>query len=192
MSLFSVILAKPLISLENSLRSVLFIGSDRDRALINGTKKHFLIAKNLFCKKHVEDDIKRKFTTIHHLTGQVKNTIMQDIFGSETLQIKGLIDCEGEKSFDELCYMLYQKWDRLERSCGQSIMPQFAKYFKKHIEKDMREGMILGKRRSAGMGEDFFYNNQTESINYRFKNKIREHKATSETSGKPGKKCTFF
>ena len=84
----------------------------------------------------------------------------------------------------------YQKWDGLELSCGQSIMPQFAKYFKKNIEKDMREGMILGKRRSAGLGEDFFYNSQ-QSINYRFKNKIREHKATSETSGKPAKKCTF-
>eukprot|EP00112_Aurelia_sp_Birch-Aquarium-sp1_P002552 Seg1282.3 transcript_id=Seg1282.3/GoldUCD/mRNA.D3Y31 product="hypothetical protein" protein_id=Seg1282.3/GoldUCD/D3Y31 len=177
--------------MENSLRSILFIGSDRDRALINGTKKHFLIAKNLFCKKHVEDDIKRKFTAIRHLTGQVKNTIMKDIFGSETLQIKGLIDCLDENSFDELCYTLYQRWEGLERSCGESITPQFANYFKKYIEKDMRDGMILGKRRSAGIGDNFFYNNQTESMNFRFKNKIREHKATSETSGKPAKKCTF-
>ena len=41
------------------------------------------------------------------------------------------------------------------------------------------------------MGDDFFYNNQTESINFRFKNKIREHKAVSETSGRPAKKYTF-
>eukprot|EP00112_Aurelia_sp_Birch-Aquarium-sp1_P002129 Seg1231.10 transcript_id=Seg1231.10/GoldUCD/mRNA.D3Y31 product="hypothetical protein" protein_id=Seg1231.10/GoldUCD/D3Y31 len=156
--------------------------SDRDRALINGTKKHFLIAKNLFCKKHVEDDMIRKFAAIRHLTGEVKNTIMKDIFGSETLQIKGLIDCLDENSFDELCYTLYQRWEGLERSCGESITPQFANYFKKYIEKDMRDGMILG---------NFFYNNQTESMNFRFKNKIREHKATSETSGKPAKKCTF-
>ena len=183
--------SQTLVSMENSLRSILFIGSDRDRALINGTRKHFLIAKNLFCKKHVEDHIKRKFTTIRHLTGQAKKTIMQDIFGSETRQIKGLIDCEDERSYDELCYTLYQKWEWLERSCGESITPQFANYFKKYIEKDMRDGMILCKRRSAGMGDNFFYNNQTESMNFRFKNKIREHKATSETSGKPVKKCTF-
>ena len=61
--------SQTLVSLENSLRSILFIGSDRDRALIKGTKKHFLIAKNLYCKKHVKDDVKRKFTTIRYLTG---------------------------------------------------------------------------------------------------------------------------
>ena len=37
--------SQTLISLENSLRSVLFIGSDRDRALINGTKSIFSLQK---------------------------------------------------------------------------------------------------------------------------------------------------
>ena len=41
------------------------------------------------------------------------------------------------------------------------------------------------------MGDDSFYNNQTESIHFRFKNIICEHKMSVEISGKPSKKCTL-
>eukprot|EP00112_Aurelia_sp_Birch-Aquarium-sp1_P014235 Seg306.5 transcript_id=Seg306.5/GoldUCD/mRNA.D3Y31 product="hypothetical protein" protein_id=Seg306.5/GoldUCD/D3Y31 len=55
----------------------------------------------------------------------------------------------------------------------------------------MRNGMIICKRRAAGLFDDFFYNNTTESINFRLKNKIKEHKSLSETSGRPSKKCSL-
>ena len=180
-----------MIALELSLRSILFIGSDRDRALINGTKKHFLIAKNLFCVKHVEDDIKRKLSSMHHISGKVKEIMLYDMFGSDLQQIKGLIDCKDESSFDALSYSMCNKWDQLESSCGANIRPQFSQYFIKYIEKDMKEGMILGILQKACLGDDFFCNNQTESIHFRFKNKIRELKMSVEISGKPSKKCTF-
>ena len=70
-SIFSYF-SQTLIALELSLRSILFIGSDRDCALINGTNNYFLIAKNLFCVMHVEDDIECKLSSMHHISGKVK------------------------------------------------------------------------------------------------------------------------
>ena len=119
-----------LISQEDNLKSILFVGSDRDKALVNGTAKHFHIATNLFCKKHLEDDITRKFTSIPHLTADMKKTIMTDIFGLGAMQIKGLIDCESEAQFENQCYLCYRRWDLPERSTGGSVIPQFSTYFK--------------------------------------------------------------
>ena len=183
--------AQTMIAAKNDLKSILFIGSDRDKALVNGMAKHFHIATNLFCKKHLEDDIIRKFASLKHITSQVKQTILIDIFGSDAKQVKGLIDCENEATFDNLCLEYYRKWDRLESSCRENIDPKFSTYFQRHIEKDMRNGMLLGKRRQAGLHDDFFYNNPNESVNFRFKNKLRQEKSLKETSGKPAKKCTL-
>ena len=183
--------AQTMIACKNDLKSILFIGSDRDKALINGIGKHLLFANNLFCKKHVEDDILRKFSAMPHMKKDARKTILADIFGSEARQTKGLIDSETEKEFDDLCYLCYLKWDKLEKACDSSKVPQFSNYFKIHIEQDMRNGMILCKRRAAGLFDDFFYNNTTESINFRLKNKIKEHKALSEKSGRPSKKCSL-
>ena len=180
-----------MIAAKNDLKSILFIGSDRDKALVNGMAKHFHIATNLLCKKHLEDDIIRKFASLKHITSQVKQTILVDIFGLDAKHMKGLIDCENETTFDNLCLEYYRKWDRLESSCNGNIDPKFSKYFQRYIEKDMRNGMLLGKRRQAGLHDDFFYDNTTESVNFRFKNKVRQEKSLKETSGKPAKKCSL-
>ena len=183
--------AQTIIACKNDLKSVLFVGSDRDRALINGMSNHFLIATNLYCKKHVEDDIRRKLATLPHLTSAVKKTILSDIFGSERKEMKGLIDCENEKDLDELSYLCCLKWDKLECQCDKSQPPKVSRYFKRFIEQDMKNGMILSKRRLAGLGDNFFYNNSTEPTNFRFKNKIRQKKTLSETSGQPSKQCSL-
>ena len=183
--------AQTMIAAKNELKSILFVGSDRDKALVNGMAKHFHIATNLFCKKHLEDDIIRKFASLKHITAQVKQTILIDIFGSDAKHMKGLIDCENEATFDNLCLEYYRKWDRLESSCRENIDPKFSTYFQRYIEKDMRNGMLLGKRRQAGLHDDFFYNNPNESVNFRYKNKLRQEKSLKETSGKPAKKCTL-
>eukprot|EP00112_Aurelia_sp_Birch-Aquarium-sp1_P012913 Seg2720.3 transcript_id=Seg2720.3/GoldUCD/mRNA.D3Y31 product="hypothetical protein" protein_id=Seg2720.3/GoldUCD/D3Y31 len=180
-----------MIAAKIDLKLILFVGSDRDKALVNGLAKHFHIATNLFCKKHLEDDIIRKFVSLKHVTSQVKQTILIDIFGSDAKQVKGLIDCENEATFDNLCLEYYGKWDRLESSCNKNISPMFSKYFQRYTEKDMRNCMLLGKRRQAGLHDDFFYNNPTESVNFRFKNKLRQEKSLKETSGKPAKKCSL-
>ena len=141
-----------MIALELSLRSILFIGSDRDCALINGTKKYFPIAKNLFCVRHVEDDIGCKLSSMHHISGKVKESMFYTFFGSDLQQIKGLIDCKDESSFHALSYSMCNKWDQLEPSCAANIRPHFLQYVIKHTRKDMKEEMILGIRQKAMFG----------------------------------------
>ena len=87
----------------------------------------------------------------------------------------------------------------LMKSCYQNAIKVFNStqmlnsccFSSSHIEKDMRNGMLLGKRRQAGLHDDFFYNNPNESVHFRFKNKLRQEKSLKETSGKPAKKCTL-
>ena len=90
------------------------------------------------------------------------------------MQIKGLIDCDSEAQFEDQCYSCYRKWDTLESSNIESVIPQFSSYFKTYIEQNMKQGALLFKRRLAGLGDNFVYNNSTESVNFCFKNKIRE------------------
>ena len=101
------------------------------------------------------------------------------------MQIKGLIDCDSEAQFEDQCYSCYRKWDTLESLSKESVIPQFSSYFKTYIEQNMKQGALLFKRRLAGLGDNFVYNNSTESVNFCFKNKIWEKKSVSETSGKP-------
>ena len=51
--------------------------------------------------------------------------------------------------------------------------PEFSVYFHKHIEDDMRDGMLLHVRRSAGLGDKFFYNNGEECCNFKNKSNTR-------------------
>lgn len=183
--------AQTLIGLKDECKYILFLGSDRDKALTNGMNKYLLVATNLYCKKHLEDDIKRKFSKLPHVSNNIRSTILTDILGSEGAQTKGLIDAKSEQDFEDQCYACYEKWDELERNCGDSIIPQFSNYFKTYIANDMRDGMLLSKRRSAGLGDDFFYNNLTESINFRFKNKLKERKSLSVLSGRPPLKASL-
>ena len=183
--------ARTMIGIKDDLKYILFLGSDRDKALTNGMNKYLLVATNLYCKKHLEDDIKRKFSKLPHINNNIRSTILVDIFGSESAQVKGLVDAESEQEFADQCYTCCEKWDKLERDCGDSVIPQFSNYFKTFIANDIKEGMLISKRRSAGLGDDFFYNNLTESINFRFKNKLKEHKSVSVLSGRPPRKVSL-
>ena len=70
--------------------------------------------------------------------------------------------------------MLYSKWDNLEKEVWPGSHPEFSTYFRRHIEEDMSTGMILPVRRSAGLRDEFFYNNVKECLNFKFKSKILE------------------
>eukprot|EP00112_Aurelia_sp_Birch-Aquarium-sp1_P018622 Seg4461.2 transcript_id=Seg4461.2/GoldUCD/mRNA.D3Y31 product="hypothetical protein" protein_id=Seg4461.2/GoldUCD/D3Y31 len=148
--------AQTLIGLKDECKYILFLGSDRDKALTNGMNKYLLVATNLYCKKHLEDDIKRKFSKLPHVSKNIRSLILTDILGSEGAQTKGLIDAKSEQDFEDQWYACYEKWDELERNCGDSIIPKLSNYFKTYIANDMRDGMLLSKRRSAGLGDDFF------------------------------------
>ena len=64
---------------------------------------------------------------------------------------------------------LYCKWDAQEKEVRHGKNHEFFSYFRRHIEQDMLKGMILLVRRSPGLRDEFFYNND-------FKSKIREKK----------------
>ena len=107
------------------------------------------------------------------------------------MHFKGLIDANSEQEFEGQCYSCYKKWDELEHNCGDSIIPQFSNYFKTYIANDMKEGMLVNKRRAAGLGDDFFCNNLTESMNFRFKNKLKERKSLSASLGRAPRKVSL-
>ena len=50
----------------------------------------------------------------------------------------------------------------------------------------MKEKMILSVRRQAGLGDEFFFDNASESINHRYKVSIRNKKATCGPTGARG------
>ena len=52
----------------------------------------------------------------------------------------------------------------------------FYSYFLVHIAEDMKNRMILPIRKAAGLGDNFYYNNGTESINSSLKSEIEKSK----------------
>ena len=93
-------------------------------------------SKNLFCKKHMEDDIKKKLTDLHMKTEQ-KRKILEDIFGNEIESKIGLVDSADAKEFEHhLNIHFYSRWDELEGG------NKFTSYFKTYIFEDISSGML--------------------------------------------------
>ena len=141
------------------------------------------------CKKHVADDIARKLVELE--MKDEKEEILTDIFGCEKTRQKGLIDSTSADEYLAKVLSVTEKWDALERSKKPHKMPEFSVYFRKHIEDDMQDGMLLHVRRSAGLGDEFFYNNGQECSNFKYKSKIREKKMQHSTGYRPSMKCTW-
>ena len=53
-----------LTGLEPDLRNIRFLGSDREYAVEKGMSNHLPIATWLACKRHVEDDCRRKLRSL--------------------------------------------------------------------------------------------------------------------------------
>lgn len=149
-----------------------FIGGDRDDA-----QKYFthLMPGSLFlpCTKHVEDDIRRKIDELH--LQKDKERYITQIFGSVQLGRKGLMDALDESQFKVEYEELSKVWDT-----------RFAEYFHTNIKQDMMTGMLMSTRNYLGI--DRFYNNGNESMNFKYKNLIKEHVA--QTRGKVRTKTT--
>lgn len=177
-----------LLEQNDQLERIAFVGGDRDKA-----QRGFLLPLKrctfLPCKKHVEDDIARKLVELG--MKDEKDEILMDIFGSERNQQKGLIDSTSEDEYFAKVISVTEKWDTLERKKTPHKAPEFSVYFRRHIEDDMRERMLLHVRRSAGLGDEFFYNNGQECSNFKYKSKIREKKMQQATGYRPNMKCTW-
>ena len=63
-------------------------------------------------------------------------------------------------------------------------------YFLVHIAEDMKNKMILPIRRAAGLGDNFFFNNRTVSMNSSLKGEVEKSKNAS-SHGKSSK-CSYI
>ena len=155
-----------LLEINENIELVNYVGGDRDKA-----QAGFLIplkgATFLPCTKHVQDDVARKLTELE--LSSLKAAILADIFGSEARKEKGLEDSYSKNDFVQKADPLYWKWDAQEKEVRHGKNPEFSSYFRCHIKEDMLKSMILPVRRSAGLRDDFFYNNDQECSNFKFK-----------------------
>ena len=170
------------------IENILFVGSDRQKAIENGISAQLPIAHFLACSKHVEDNITRKMALLN-ISGEAKSEILADIFGERRCSTKGLIDSESDEEFDAKLMSLKEQWDDAETRSSRCKTPEFYTYFLHHIASDMKAKMMLPVRRLAQLGDDFYYNNGPESINSALKKEIDKQKRES-SPGRPSK-CSY-
>ena len=159
--------ANTLLEAKYGFEQVRYVGGDRSQS-----QKAFLKplkgAKFLPCKKHLEDDMKCKMSTLGiELVEQ--RSILKDVFGSVEDGEKGLVDSGNSVEFDERLQVLKAVWN-----------PEFWDYFITYVADDMKEGMAPEIRRNIGLKDDFYYNNALECQNFRYKQKIEEAKKEKE------------
>ena len=154
-----------LVSLDDGLSNILAIGSDRDVALRQGISSSFPIASWLYCKGHLEQDIRRKIRELG-ISLAYEKPFLEDIFGSEEKKELGLVESRDE--FDVLLEPLFPEWTRREMEARQlsneESESQFYLYFLKYVAVDMKNTIIASIRRKVGYDDDFFFNNDPESM----------------------------
>lgn len=172
--------------LNRDIENILFVGCDRQKAIMNGFSGELPIAQFLACTKHVQDNIKRKMSSLFIPEGQQAEFLM-DIFGDRSN--KGLIDSDSAEDFDARLLSLRSSWDRKEMKASRKESPQFHSYFVANIASDTKEKMLLPVRRSAGLGDNFYFNNCPESMNSCMKKDIDHQK--KGTSPRKSSKCSY-
>ena len=170
--------ASTLRELNSDIQNVLFIGSDQQRSIENGLGPQMPIAQSHACKKHVEDNVKMKLAT---LGVPNKCDVLIDIFGDSTS--RGLVDCETNEDFDSRLLQLKSSWESVSHG------KEFYSYFVTHVAEEMKSKMLLPVRRAAGLGDNFFFNNSTESINSSLKSEVEKRK-NAASPGRPSK-CSY-
>ena len=121
----SLTMAKP------ELEGVLACGTDGEKALIDGFKRHMRFAIFLRCFLHFKDNIKRELTD-RGITGDAKEQFISEIFGTQEGSVKyyGLVDCDSENEFDSKLDMLKQEWEEREATHGSKLKKQtFFEWF---------------------------------------------------------------
>ena len=171
-----------LLKVNQGFEEIAFVGGDRDQAQ-NGFLRPLKRSVFLPCKKHIEDDISRKLSDLSK--SAIKNEVLRDIFGDERNKEKGIVDSTSQ------VIAVTDKWDSTEKSNHPDKEPIFSDYFRRNIEEDMKNGLILSVRRSVGLGGEFFYNNGQECANFKCKSKIKESNTQTTPGYRPNTKCTW-
>lgn len=88
-----------------------------------------------------------------------------------------MVDCEDAADLFPRMPDTYAKWNKLTKS------EEFSNYFETYILQNFAHGCLAGVRRSAGLGENFFYTNAIESTHKKFKTYIKQDKMDNQISG---------
>ena len=169
---------------------VLFIGLDRSKAQENGLARAFPVSRFLPCTKHVRDNVNSKLASLQ-LTEGLKREIMKDIFGDDKRIEKGLIDSNSPEEFDCKLLEAQRRWDSLEVMEKMGADSGFSKYFTTCVADSMREGMITSIRKTAGIGDNLYFDNATESLHFQYKLQIEQNRTEGTLSGKSILKSTM-
>ena len=146
-------LAASITRAQPSLRNTLSIGSDGDQKIFNGMKHQFPAATWVLCKKHVEDNIRRKLTNLG-ITGSKQHTFICDIFGDADNKEKGLADSSSSAEFDDRVRALKVRWDQKELNIRNVEVSQFHAWFVKFKASEIKEKMMsvsCSKRYRTGL-----------------------------------------
>ena len=165
-----------LTGLEPELRNIRFMGSDREDAVEKGMSTHLPLATWLACKRHVEDDCRRKLRSLGMLRNDCSSFLL-DIFGSDKAEEKGLIDAESCDDFEAKLFSLEKTWNKREknvRGLSDESVTEFYHYLLTFVAQCMKRKMISPVRQRAGLGENFFFNNAAESKHKRIKDRKRQ------------------
>ena len=153
-----------LAGLDNETKNIRFVGSDREDAVEKGMSPYLPLATWLACKRHVEDDCKRKLNSLG-ISSENCTAFLQDIFGSDASREKGLIDADGVEDFDAKLDSLQEVWNSREKKAREVALSdlseaEFHRYFVAHVSQDMKKKMISPVTKRAGLGESFFTTTQ--------------------------------
>lgn len=150
-------------TLEPELRDVLAFGTDDEEALLQGFKNNFDRSLNLLCELHLRKTIEKKLQEIG-IMGMSKADIVADIFGKRvgTVQESGLVDANGQESFDTMLVNLKQRWSTW--NCNGE---EFHKWFMERKRLLFLNSVISPVRQRAGLGcpPERFTTNRSEQTN---------------------------
>lgn len=168
-----VYFAQTLVQQNEKFENVNFVGADRSAAL-KGFLQPLKGAVLVPCTKHVRDNIEFQLNSLR-IEEEEKKNIITDIFGDHVNCKKGLIDSESVSDFHDKLEILRDKWCSVEKGS------EFFNYFQIHISNDMKVGMLSPVRKKIGLKDNFYYNNAEECSHFKYKCKLREHKAVTST-----------
>lgn len=104
---------------------------------------------------------------------------------------KGLIDNDSPEEFDCKLLQAQHRWDSLESMEKMGVDPGFPRYFTTSVADSMREGTITFIRKVAGIGDNLYFNNASESLHFQYKLQIEQNCTDGTLSGKPNLKSTM-
>ena len=150
-------------SLDPRLTNILAFGTDDETALVEGFNQHFERATHVLCEIHLKKNIETKLVSMG-ITGEVKKTIVSDIFGRkvEGAFESGLSDAKDSEEFTVMLDSVLEKWSILHPNAEH-----FHSWFKSNKAKQFSESVISSVRQRAGLGcpPEKFTTNRSERTN---------------------------